>query len=133
MYEFRKKEANKGIHRRTWPSIDELINDSFEETIKKSISNTNKDVLYLEPAYTDDYWMPNHILREINFVGRFENMICDFDYVKHILGVNQDYQLNHDNKIQRKHYSEYYNDDTRKIVTDKYATDIELFQYKFDN
>ena len=133
LYEFRKKEANEGIHRRTWPSMDELINDSFEDTIKKSTNNTNKDVLYLEPAYTDNYWLPKQILKEINFVGRFESIDRDFDYIKYALGIHLDHQLTHDNQIKRKHYSEYYNDETRKIVADKYATDIQLFGYKFED
>jgi len=133
LYEFRKQEANKGTHRKTWPTIPELLNDSFEDTIKKSARNTNPEILYLEPAYTDNYWMPKEILKETNFIGRFEDIVRDFDYIKYVLDIDPDYQLTHDNQIKRKHYSEYYNDETRKIVAEKYATDIQLFGYKFEN
>lgn len=70
------------------------------------------------------------INKNIDFIGRFENLQGDFNLVCEKLGIESK-QLPHENKTSHKHYTEWYTDENKKLVQDKYSEDIETFNYKF--
>ena len=76
-----------------------------------------------------DYFNP----KQIDFVGRFEDRDEGLNFISKKIGINLNPQTKSRSNSDKKHYTEYYDDETRQMVAERYAQDIELFGYEFES
>lgn len=80
---------------------------------------------------------PCHVFTHLNgnqfvdFIGRYESLQEDFNKVCDLIGIKRA-NLPMLNTSKHDHYSKYYIEDMREMVAKKYAKDIELFGYVFE-
>jgi len=100
-------------------------------TFKHFVKNNGIKCCYYAHDYPQiDFVFNANQNKLTNFVGRCEDMQYDFDYVCGKLKIPKT-KLPNRNPTKHKHYTEYYDEETKQIVAERYAKDIEYFGYKY--
>jgi hypothetical protein len=104
---------------------------SFEEFVH--------EVAAIPDAEADDHFRSQHTFVSnnsakiaIDFVGRFENLSTDFKRACQQLGIGELKLPRVQAMRLARPYSQFYTNDTRRVVAQRFAADVELFGYRFD-
>jgi hypothetical protein len=71
-----------------------------------------------------------HLLPQNIF--RFENLATEFNSLADRLGLPETAKLPHRNPSRKTPYQDYYTEELRELVAERYRRDIELFGYEFE-
>lgn len=112
----------KKCHQYKWyhKQVSEIIN-KYKNFENWTINATHKSSYYQYAEWTDD----------LDFVGNVESLQRGMDYVSKKIDMPM-LEIPHVNKSSFKHYSTYYNDETKNIIAEAYSEDIERFKYTFE-
>ena len=77
-----------------------------------------------------DWLTDNNGKQIVKYVCRFERLNRDFRYVAAKLNIKA--ELPHLKASSRGHYSEYYDDEAKDIIKERFAIDIKKFKYAFE-
>lgn len=119
-----------GLHRRTTPWIEANILpfESFADFVRHADHDVVLRELHFQPQHRFICGHRGEIA--VDFVGRFERLAADFAVVGARLGIDRTLPIS--NASHRADYRAFYDDETRTIVGNLYAKDVELFGYRFD-
>lgn len=116
--------------RNPWSRVISRI--SYRNKVLNRNLKISKDIIIKEHFMNTPYinMLFHNNTNCMDFIGKFEKFQSDFNQLCQKIGIPRQ-ELPHKNKTKHKHYTEYYDDETREIVAEKYAKDIEYFGYEF--
>lgn len=117
------KTVSQYFHYKSYHGIKELSFDDYLKT--ESVSEF--------PFNYTSYTKNDSVI--VDFIGRYENLKNDLKMVCDKVGINFDGRLPHAKgkfRTEKKHYSSYYNEESRKLIKTLFQKEINLFGYKFE-
>jgi len=99
---------------------------------------TLKDERYRKKILEWKHFMPqwqfvcdSNSENRMDFIGQFENLGSDFEYVKKRLNVDEKISLKNLNASYKKNYRDHYSFFLQNLIYEIYKEDVKLFNYTF--
>lgn len=137
-YFYRKKMTNKWKSNPPKDKFYKDVNDSFsyelansenfKDWVQKFLINGDKEIVTHQYKYVTDE--NNKII--LDFIGKIENIKSDIEFIFKKINLH-DLTLPQMNQLNRGNYIQYYDQYTTDLISDYYSTDINLFNYSFDD
>lgn len=117
-----------------------LVSEYFYLKPRLNLSNdVKKELIYLADHNTTGIY-GNHCLQQniyvknnhvtLDDVFKFEDLHVEWKNISSRLAVNADLPVI--NRSNNKHYTEYYDDESKQIIASKYEADIKTFNYEYE-
>lgn len=90
----------------------------------------NPKPYWVKNTYTSLLGIKPNKKHKLDFIGKTENMKNDLNFIRDKLKIQKDIKILNKTK-HRKHYTEYYDDNTMRLIGELFKDDIEYFGYKF--
>jgi hypothetical protein len=108
---------------------------SFEKWLYSSLGD-KKDIAYydrpLHFASQLDWILDDREEVSVNHIGKFENLVEDFNIIRKELGIIKHLPfLNSSKALGNKPYQDYYTNEMAQLVAEKCKKDIDYFGYSF--
>jgi len=124
---FWDKDACRKIQDNNMSFKDFLIKVSEPQTYFYQTQKPDVEMPHLKTQYS---FLSVKGELKMDFVGKIESLQEDFNFICKDIGIPKQ-DLPHVNKSNHRHYTEYYDDETRDIISKVYRDDIKHFNYKF--
>ena len=129
-------EAERTKKRIGWSQQEPIDFSGYKRIFGHPVTVEHDHRFYERSDLLSNHHRPNRVFlniidEPIDFVGRFETLKEDTQYIQERIGIEKPFNV-HVQRSKRSNYERYCEDDTCEEVRQLYAGDIEAFGYKFE-
>ncbi len=104
---------------------------TFDEFVKWIQNSSDTSIHTSVHKYQLDWFTDENGKVIVDFIGKFENLKADYNFVMRKLGIDKELPHANNGNSNKMHYTEYYSTKTRDIIAKKFKVDIEYFEYEY--